>query len=141
MFFIEIKKTPQMGNGVFACKNFSAGEIIEICPVISVKAKQNSLVERTDLIYWLFEWENDDETAMLIGYGMIYNHSDTPNAAYSLNFTEKTVTFKASQAISSGEEIFIDYNTYTGPKNLEMLHPATKKGFILTDRRLKYPIK
>jgi SET domain-containing protein len=139
MFFIEIKKTPGMGNGVFAARDFAVGDIIEICPVVTVKSKQNSHAEETDLIYWLFEWEHPDESAMLFGYGMIYNHSVDPNASYSLDFGPSTVTFKAIKPIKSGEEIFIDYNTYTGPKHLEMLHPETKKSFTLPDHRLKNP--
>jgi len=137
MFFIEVKKTPQMGNGVFACKDFSPGDLIEICPVVRVKPTDHTLVENTDLIYWLFEWEHDNEAAMLFGYGMVYNHSASPNASYKLDFDQNIVTFTAIKPILNGNEIFIDYNTYTGPKHLEMLHPTTKKSFLLPDQRLK----
>jgi SET domain-containing protein len=103
-----------MGRGVFATKNFRSGEVIEICPVVPIPRKlikdKNPTGLQDFLENWLFEWENDFQSdAMVLGYGMIYNHSENPNAKYEMDFEKNIVTFRASKKIKKGEEIFIDY--------------------------------
>ena len=47
---------------------------------------------------------------MLLGYGMLLNHSYTPNATYDINFPNHTFDFFAYKDIKAGEEILINYN-------------------------------
>ena len=62
------------GRGVFALKNFKRGEMIEICPALVIPAKQSAHVLKSKLDHYAFDWDNDD-IALILGYGMIYNHS------------------------------------------------------------------
>ena len=51
-----------------------------------------------------------NHTAILLGYGMLFNHSYEPNATYEINFKNHTFDFFAYKDIKAGEEIFINYN-------------------------------
>lgn len=129
MYHIQIKPTSSMGNGVFATKTFAPGETIEICPVIPIPEKFIKSDKDNEVLnfleYWFYEWGSDKKgDAMVLGYGMVYNHSDTPNANYQLNLKSNTVTISAGQVINNGSEIFINYRI-PGQNKLEMLHPKT----------------
>ncbi len=129
MFSIEVKYTDNLGNGVFATKDFSVGEVIEVCPAVSTPSE---IIDRRKdggaldfLEYWFFEWNEDKKgDAMILGYGMIYNHSDEPNATYESDFMRKTVTFKAIKPIPRGSQIFINYQI-ADEESIEMLTPDT----------------
>lgn len=110
MFAIQIKQTQNRGRGVFATKDFTSGEIIEICPVLILNEQESKNYENTILGNYLYEWESEEDGAIILGYGLIYNHSYTPNAEYVRNFSDKTMTYQAVKDIKAGEEILINYN-------------------------------
>lgn len=124
-----------MGNGVFATRDFQKGEPIETCPVIPIPEKlrlSNKDNEVLDYLeYWFFEWNEDKKgDAMVLGYGMIYNHSDSPNANYKVDLKNNTVSFFANQPIPSGSEIFIDYR-FAKQEYLEMIDPNTQEDILV----------
>ena len=47
--------------------------------------------------------------ALFTGFGIIYNHSDEPNATYTLSIKKSIATIKATKTIHKGEEIFVSY--------------------------------
>ena len=108
---IELKAVPGKGRGVFARKNFKKDDMIEICPVIPIPKEQFQFIEKTELDNYYFTWEpNEEGCAIVLGYGMLYNHSYCPNACIRRSFKNKTVTFRAYKAIKKGEEITHNYN-------------------------------
>jgi len=110
MKFLQIKITSDKGRGVFADKHFSVGETIEVCPVLLLSPKEAKLCAQTMLDNYLFEWENEKDAAIVLGYGSIYNHSYHPNAEYLRDFANKTMIIKALTDISPNAEIFVNYN-------------------------------
>ncbi|MBI2798527.1 SET domain-containing protein-lysine N-methyltransferase [Candidatus Saccharibacteria bacterium] len=104
-----IKETQNKGRGVFAEKDYKKGELIEICPVVVLSAKQRQLIDKTELFNYYFGWE-DGQAGIVLGYGMMYNHSFRPNAEYSKNFLDRTVAVLAHQNIKSNSEITVNYN-------------------------------
>ena len=98
---IIIKKSLRHGWGVFAEKNIKKGEKIEQCYFILSKGQDNSLED--------FYFAVERKYAILLGFGSIYNHSDDPNANYSINITKRIATIKAQKNIKKGEEILISY--------------------------------
>lgn len=108
---LEIRMTPSKGRGVFAARSILAGELIECAPVISVPSEHWKHVEKSVFYDYLFAWGNsEDETALVLGYGSMYNHSYTPSAYYVKDFSNLSVSFIALRDIESGEEITINYN-------------------------------
>ncbi|MFP3919102.1 SET domain-containing protein [Lysinibacillus telephonicus] len=118
---IEIK-TSQISNGefnrgVFATCDIKKGVLIHEAPVISYPNDQHQYIEQTILADYAFEY-GINHTAILLGYGMLFNHSYEPNAIYEINFNNHTFDFYAFKDIKAGEEILINYNGDVDDKEL-----------------------
>jgi len=98
---IVVKKSVRHGFGVFAEKKIVKGEIIEQCYFILSKGWDDSLED--------YYFAAKRKYAVFLGYGSIYNHSDEPNACYSININKRIATIKADRNIQKGEEILISY--------------------------------
>lgn len=126
--FVEIKATPHKGRGVFATRQIPAGKLIECAPVIRVPPENWKNVKKSVFFDYLFAWEDatGDETALVLGYGSIYNHSYSPCAYYAKDFPGLCVNFIALRQIEPGEEITINYNC--DPDNQDPLwFPVSEK--------------
>jgi len=109
-----IQESPGRGRGVFAARAFAAGETIEICPVIAMPPEEAALLDRTVLYNYYFGWPpNGEGAAIALGYGLLYNHSPTPNAKYEKSPEESLIRFTSLCPIAAGEEIFVFY-TFPG---------------------------
>ncbi|MEB4871802.1 SET domain-containing protein [Priestia megaterium] len=110
---IEIKMSTisdgEFNRGVFAKRDIKKGTLIHEAPVIAYPNKEHDFIEKTTLADYAFEY-GVNHTAILLGYGMLFNHSYTPNATYEINFDNHTFDFYAYTDIQAGEEILINYN-------------------------------
>ena len=99
------------GRGVFAGEEIMEGALIEICPVIVLPEAETKIIHGTVLHDYYFLWgDAQKESAIVLGFGSIYNHSYQPNAKYLLDYEQHTVDFYAIKNIGPGEEITINYN-------------------------------
>ena len=80
---IEVKASPlsdgEFNRGVFATCDIKKGELFHEAPVISYPNEQHQHIEKTLLADYAFEY-GINHTAILLGYGMLFNHSYEPNA-------------------------------------------------------------
>jgi SET domain-containing protein len=110
---IEIKVSAlsdgEFNRGVFAKQDIKKGTLLHEAPVIPYPNKEHDYIEKTALADYAFEY-GVNHTAILLGYGMLFNHSYTPNATYKINFENHTFDFYAYTDIQAGEEILINYN-------------------------------
>ncbi|KAB2328707.1 SET domain-containing protein [Cytobacillus depressus] len=110
---LEIKTSPlsdgEFNRGVFATVDIVKGELIHEAPVLPYPNKEHVFIEKTLLADYVFEY-GKNHTAILLGYGMLFNHSYEPNATYVINFQNHTFDFHAYTDIKAGEEILINYN-------------------------------
>ncbi|RDI45445.1 SET domain-containing protein [Falsibacillus pallidus] len=110
---IEVKTSQlsdgEFNRGVFATQDIKKGELIHEAPVIAYPNAEHIHIEKTLLADYAFEY-GKNHTAMLLGYGMLFNHSYTPNAVYEISFEKHTFDFFAYKDIKAGEEILINYN-------------------------------
>ncbi|KAB2486277.1 SET domain-containing protein [Priestia endophytica] len=110
---IEIKVSAlsdgEFNRGVFAKQDIKKGTLLHEAPVIPYPNKEHEHIEKTALADYAFEY-GVNHTAILLGYGMLFNHSYTPNATYKINFENHTFDFYAYTDIQAGEEILINYN-------------------------------
>jgi uncharacterized protein len=110
---IEVKTSEisdgEFNRGVFATRDIAKGELIHEAPVLSYPNDQHVHIEKTALADYAFEY-GINHSAILLGYGMLFNHSYEPNGTYEINFDNHTFDFYAYRDISAGEEIFINYN-------------------------------
>lgn len=107
---IAIKRTSKKGLGVFALKDFKAGEIIESAPVLIFDTKGRKNLEKTLLSHYIYPWRSTRGAALVLGYGSIYNHSFSPNADWKQNFKSQTMVYRTVKPIKKGEEIHVNYN-------------------------------
>ncbi|NIK78838.1 hypothetical protein FHS15_003984 [Paenibacillus castaneae] len=110
---IEIKTSKlsdgEFNRGVFAKQDIAKGDLIHEAPVIPYLNEEHVFIEKTFLADYVFEY-GANHTALLLGYGMLFNHSYEPNADYEINFDNHTVDFYAYTDIKAGDEILINYN-------------------------------
>lgn len=110
---IEIKTSPlsngEFNRGVFATRDIAKGELIHEAPVITYPNEEHDHIEKTILADYVFNF-GANHSAILLGFGSLFNHSYDPNATYDLNFEQLTVDFYAYKDIIAGEEILINYN-------------------------------
>jgi SET domain-containing protein len=107
---IYVDKSPVHGWGVFAKDKINQGELIEECIILTLpiqKGDDSNLL--TDYRFNFpsgLEWE---EQVVALGFGSLYNHSNTPNAYWYSNNEKRTFCFVSSRDIEVGEEIFTFY--------------------------------
>lgn len=103
--------SPLGGRGVFTNTRIPEGAVLEICPVIVLPAEELPVIHNTKLHDYYFMWGwDDDQCAIALGYGSLYNHAYTPNAQYLIDIDNETIEFIALRDIQKGEEVTVSYN-------------------------------
>ncbi len=103
--------SPLGGRGVFTNVRIPEGAVLEICPVIVLPAEELPVIHNTKLHDYYFMWGwDDDQCAIALGYGSLYNHAYTPNAQYLIDIDNETIEFIALRDIQKGEEVTVSYN-------------------------------
>ena len=109
---------PDAGRGVFAKAGIKKGELIEKCPVIPIPEHDvAALSESILLTYFYFFGKKRERMVVALGFGSIYNHTDTPNATYKEHEKEQTIDFIALRDIQKDEEITVNYVQEKNNKN------------------------
>ena len=103
-----MKNTEKYGRGIFAVRDIKDGEFIEEAPVIVIPKMEWEKMWDCVFHNYIFRWE--DDKAIALGYGSLYNHSFTPNASYFTNIENQSIDFYAIKDINKGEEILVNYN-------------------------------
>jgi uncharacterized protein len=98
---LVVREGPR-GRGVFATRTFSEGEVVEACPTVEISEGGGDLAD------YLFESTNEGMFLVVLGFGMLYNHSSEPNIDYYQG-DDATLEFIAQRRIESGEELTISY--------------------------------
>ena len=101
---IEVRQGPR-GRGVFAARPFAKGEAVEVCPTVELPGSE---ANGTLADYVFDSGRGDSSVVLLLGYGMLYNHSYDPNLDYEQEGTA-AVAFVATRDIAPGEELTITY--------------------------------
>lgn len=108
---LVIADTKNKGRGVFASEPITKGTIIEIAPVIVMNGADRTLIDKTLLHDYIFEWGAEKEQCcMALGYVPIYNHESPSNCEYTMDYEHATISITAMQDINAGEELTINYN-------------------------------
>ena len=106
------------GLGVFAVRRFSAGELIERCPVILFESKDFMALPK-EFKRRSFDWsgliaKRRGQLAFPLGYGSMYNHANPANLTYSGLRSTNMLMFVAAQTIEAGAELTINYDERSG---------------------------
>jgi hypothetical protein len=108
---IYVDKSPIHGWGVFALEKIFVGELIEECPILSLPMKFGEVSGL--MLDYRFNWPSGtlewEEQVISLGFGSLYNHSETPNAQWKSNNKKRTFEFTCVRDIEPNEEIFVWY--------------------------------
>jgi SET domain-containing protein len=108
---IYVKNSPVHGLGVFASEKINKGEIFEVCPILSLPMKFGEVSPL--FIDYRFNWPSGtsewEEQVISLGFGSLYNHSESPNAYWYSDNETRTFKFASSRDIEPEEEIFVWY--------------------------------
>ena len=113
---IEAKRSEIAGNGVFAIDDIPAGTLIEFSPVLVYHKNTTEVLldvyEKHILCDYQFRWK-EDLSALIFGYGEIYNHSNDPSVGYTMMTDENEIqgaVFFTLKPVKAGEELFAAYS-------------------------------
>jgi len=116
---LYIAKCGRKGRGVFTSVRIRKNEVVEICPVVPLTPAEAKDVNKSVLYWHLFIWPAEGEryyqkepwtgSAMVLGYGSVYNHSYDANMKWYAKRSTQEVVFYAIREISPGEELTHDY--------------------------------
>jgi SET domain-containing protein len=108
---IYVKNSPVHGLGVFASEKINKDEIFEVCPILSLPMKFGEVSPL--FIDYRFNWPSGTsdwkEQVISLGFGSLYNHSESPNAYWYSDNETRTFKFASSRDIEPEEEIFVWY--------------------------------
>lgn len=104
---IRIGASTVSGRGAFALKKIGEGDIIERCPALEVTDQDVG----GELLNYVFYGSTESARLVVMGNGMLFNHSSTPNVAY---YREQgalgvELVLYALRNINKGEELFYTY--------------------------------
>ncbi|MEO6818899.1 MAG: SET domain-containing protein-lysine N-methyltransferase [Ginsengibacter sp.] len=114
--YLFIKLTSKKGRGLFTTRNIAADVVIEESPVIVMSADERTLLDKTLLHDYIFEWRAEGDTSentgccVALGYISVYNHSYTSNCEYFMDFDNEMIQVRTVRKILEGEEVTINYN-------------------------------
>lgn len=106
-----------LGRGVFAARAFSAGEKVDTCPVVILLKPLPQLPPRIRTL--VYSWSSliggaQPSTALVLGYGSLYNHDNPANLRYVANEADQTIEYFACRDVECHEELTINYNNAGG---------------------------
>lgn len=108
---IEVKDSHFLkgkGRGLFATKDYEAGDTIEVCPTLGMTrdgiSKDNIINEH------LFAGNKDNNFLLSLGYCSIINHSkENQNCFWQVADDDTNIKMIALTDIKKGEEFFSNY--------------------------------
>jgi hypothetical protein len=103
-----VKRVKGKGRGVFAKRDIEEGQVIEMCPVLVFSKGEGRHLKKTNMHNYHFDWKKGG-SALLLGFGSLYNHDDDPNAEMLHDMTKRVSDVIALRDIDAHEEITIDY--------------------------------
>jgi len=130
--YLYIKEIPAInGYGVYTDKDLREGEIVEISPVIIYPRKlldaaiymsiADGLKDNQVILdQYAIVWSNNN-SAVMLGYLSIYNHSSNPPARFFTDFSNRLMGVIATRDLPKGSQVTVSY----GPDWFEQ-----KKGYI-----------
>ncbi len=104
---VVISASTVSGRGAFAAQNIKAEAIIERCPAIEVTDRDIG----GELVNYVFYGNVETDRLVVMGYGMLFNHSSTPNVAYyreESSLVPEMILY-ALRNIRKGVELFYYY--------------------------------
>jgi len=106
---VELRKTPDMGMGVFALEPIGVGDLIEVAPAIHLTDKEAEHLVETPLNDYYFHHELEGGSLIVLGNGGMYNHKYPGTNVDWFTLGKNAMVYWAMEPIKVGDQLFIDY--------------------------------
>jgi uncharacterized protein len=108
---VELRAVRGKGRGVFARRAFRQGQIIERAPAVVIPGPSWNRHGRLTLLehYCYQSGARNQNSAVVLGYVMLYNHAWDPNANLD-EMPDHSYQVTARRDIRKGDEILVNYN-------------------------------
>jgi hypothetical protein len=97
------------GRGVFTDEPLPAARWLVTCPVLVVPEADWEPLSRTVVGEYLFDWDEDGATGLVLGEISLVNHSATPNARVLLDLDDCTAELWTIAPVAAGSELTVRY--------------------------------
>jgi hypothetical protein len=104
-----VRVLPGRGRCVFAARDIPKGSLMLADPVIHVPGDESDHMDRTVVGRYVFQWNEEDDVAVVLGIGSLINHGLPENVSLVSNYADQTMEFYAISDIKAGEELVYDY--------------------------------
>jgi hypothetical protein len=106
---LVVKVVPGRGRCVIAARDIPKGKRVLADPVIFVPGEESEHTDKTAVGRYVFQWNDDDDICVVLGFGSLINHGLPENVALISNYEEMTMEFYAIVDIKAGDELVYDY--------------------------------
>lgn len=104
-----VRQVPGKGRCVFAARDIAKGALVLADPIILVPGDESDHTDQTVVGRYVFQWNDEDDLAVVLGLGSLINHGLPENVALVSNYAEMTMEFYATHDIKAGDELVYDY--------------------------------
>jgi SET domain len=104
-----VRNVPGKGRCVFAARDIAKGALVLADPIILVPGDESDHTDLTVVGRYVFQWNDEDDLAVVLGLGSLINHGLPENVALVSNYAEMTMEFYATRDIKAGDELVYDY--------------------------------
>ncbi|MBP6014680.1 MAG: SET domain-containing protein-lysine N-methyltransferase [Alphaproteobacteria bacterium] len=104
-----VRVVPGKGRCVFAAQDIAKGMLVIADPIILVPGAESDHTDLTVVGRYVFQWNDEDDLAVVLGLGSLINHGLPENVALVSNYAEQTMEFYATRDIKAGDELVYDY--------------------------------
>ena len=106
---LEVRVVPGKGRCVFAARDIAKGQLVLADPIIFVPGAESDHTDRTSVGRYVFQWNEDDDLCVVLGFGSLINHGLPVNVSLVSNYKDQTMEFYAFADIKAGDELVYDY--------------------------------
>lgn len=96
--------TESLGHCVFAKELIKEQTFVEIAPAVIFNSSDK--IDH-NLMNYVVAWEG--QLAVVLGWAMLYNHSDDNNCAFSMNYHDRLMAVVAVKDIEAGQQLTVNY--------------------------------
>lgn len=104
-----MRSVPGRGRCVIAARDIPKGALVLADPVIFVPGHESEHTDETVVGRYVFQWNEEDDLCVVLGYGSLINHGLPENVALVSNYADMTMEFYAIADIKAGDELVYDY--------------------------------
>jgi hypothetical protein len=106
---LYVDASPVGGRGVFTDEPLATDRLLLTCPVLVVPEADWEPLSRTVVGQYLFDWDEDGATGLVLGEISLVNHSAAPNARVLLDLDECTAELWTVAPVAPKSELTVRY--------------------------------